>query len=156
MTAGDRESTLTAVDGAYAALHGVLTGLDAETGTRARVVGPWSVAQMLAHMVGWLGEATGSFERLARGERPTPEGVDYSNLDAWNAKFVEVHTREDWEQALADFVQRFQGFRSALAVIPAERFGEGRSATTIATIGCINHFPEHQAQSEQSLGAGPD
>lgn len=152
----DRDTTLRAVDGAYASLLAVLDGLSADDRMRLNVIGPWSVAQLLAHMVGWLGEAMGSLERLGRGERPTPEGVDYRNLDAWNAKFVEVHTREAWDTALSDFVERFEGFRAVLAALPPERFGQGRTASTLATIGCIDHFPEHQAQIEHALSPSAD
>ena len=39
-------------------------------------------------MTGWFGEMTVGLKRVANGERPTPEGVNYSDADAWNAKFI--------------------------------------------------------------------
>ena len=41
-------------------------------------------------MDGWLREMTPALERLTRGERPTPEGIDWSNVDAWNANGTSV------------------------------------------------------------------
>ncbi len=37
---------------------------------------------------GLVREMTAAVERAGRGERPTPEGVDYSNADTWNEKFA--------------------------------------------------------------------
>lgn len=146
----DRESTLTAVDAAYESLRSRVRGLSEAEGTRPGVVGGWSVAQTLAHMEGWLGEGGAGLQRMARGERATPEGADYSDADAWNAKFVEAHTRPTLGEAVTAFEERFAAFRGALAALPGERFGAGRTANTIA-LNAWEHFGEHQSEIEKAL-----
>ena len=134
-----RERVLAEADAAFVRLQALIRGLDEAQATRPGVVGGWSVVQTLGHIVGWLGEARGALERLARGERPGAEGADYSNIDAWNAKFVEVHS----EATATD----------ALAAVPAQRFGAGWSVNTIARNACIAHYAEHAEAIEGALRA---
>jgi hypothetical protein len=149
--ADHREGTLAAANAAYESLWAVVEGLTEAEGTRTGVVGDWSALQVLAHTQGWLGQGELAMSRMARGERPQPERTGYSNVDAWNAKFVEVHAQATLAEALAAFASSFAGFREALAALPEERFGAGRTATAIATMSCINHFAEHQAEIVQGL-----
>lgn len=151
MLSADRAGTLAAVDTAYASLWDIVRGIDEATGTRAGLVGAWSVAQTLAHMVGWLEVGETALTRMARGERPTPVGVDYDNVDAWNAKFVEVHTRPTLARAVTAFAAGFTAFRAALSALPEERFGAGRTANRIAFNPCVRHFGTHQAEIERAL-----
>jgi len=50
--------------------------------------GEWSVNQILSHISGWHREMVKAFDRIARGERPVPEDIDYSNFDSWNHGFA--------------------------------------------------------------------
>jgi hypothetical protein len=43
--------------------------------------GTWGVREILAHITGWQRELTPVLERLARGERPIPDGVSYADVD---------------------------------------------------------------------------
>ena len=52
--------------------------------------GAWSVKDVLCHLASWEQLAVADLQRIARGERPVPDGVDYSDGDAWNARFVEA------------------------------------------------------------------
>ena len=147
-----RAGTLAAVDAGYASLRDAVQSLSAAEGIRAGAVGGWSVAQTLAHISGWLGEGETALLRMAQGERPTPQGVEYSNVDAWNAKFVEVHTRATLAEALTAFGGAFGAFRAALAALPEERFRAGGTANSIAQRSCRDHFGEHEAAIRQALG----
>ena len=148
-----RERVLAEADAAFVRLQALIRGLDEAQATRPGVVGGWSVVQTLGHIVGWLGEARGALERLARGERPGAEGADYSNIDAWNAKFVEVHSEATATDALAAFEAAQTAWRAALAAVPAQRFGAGRSVNTIARNACIAHYAEHAEAIEGALRA---
>ena len=71
----------------FAALRRGLVGLDDEA-MRRPWLGVWGVREILAHIAGWHREMTPVLERLARGERPIPEGVSYEDFDGWNARHV--------------------------------------------------------------------
>jgi hypothetical protein len=93
----------------------------------------------------------GALGRIARGERPTPEGVDYSDDAKWNAGFASklhgVGPRTAiaiWEQQHADYVRAAQG-------VPDDRYGvkdDGKPNTVnrlLETSG-YGHYREHLAQ----------
>ena len=46
----------------------------------------WSVRDALGHIVGWHHEMDDALERIARGERPVPEGLDYSDSECWRRR----------------------------------------------------------------------
>ena len=83
----DKQTTLQGAQNGFDELLAAVQGLDEQAMTRT-FFGDWSVKDILAHLAGWQHEMAGSMERMARGERPTPEGVDYGNADAWNASFA--------------------------------------------------------------------
>ena len=56
---------------------------------------------------------TGAMERMARGEKPTPEGVDYSDADAWNARFAAAMRPQSSSTVVADLQQSFAKYRRA-------------------------------------------
>ena len=71
-----KEELLQTLDAEFAILLSTLEGLGEETATRVWY-GDWSVRDILAHISGWHGGMAQAFERIARGERPVPEGIDY-------------------------------------------------------------------------------
>ena len=75
----DQTSTLHEMAAAKASLDERLNRIDEAHGSWEGAIGEWSVAQMLQHMHGWLTEMTAAVERMNAGQRPTPEGVDYSD-----------------------------------------------------------------------------
>src|SRR2546422_3823925 len=81
-----RDDLLKQVDVGFDDLLASVDGLSDEQMTLVWF-GDWGVRDILAHIAGWHREMSGTFERIARGERPVPEGVDYSAADAFNARF---------------------------------------------------------------------
>src|SRR5262245_58581726 len=71
----------------YKAFHESLQGLNEQDLTEVWL-GTWSIKDIVAHIVGWHSEMGPALERIARVERPVPEGVSYDDIDGWNAKFV--------------------------------------------------------------------
>jgi hypothetical protein len=103
----------------------------------------WSVRDIVAHITGWHHEMDDALERIARGERPTPEGVDYSEADPWNARFVETWASASPEEMVAELAKSKELFVEAAMRVPEEKFEEGRSAQRIVTITGIEHYREH-------------
>ena len=86
---GRRDQVLGELDDAFAGLQATYKDLP-EARKRVVMQGNWSVKDILVHIAGWHREMAGALSRIARGERAAPEGVDYSDFDAWNARFVEA------------------------------------------------------------------
>lgn len=118
-------------------------------------LGVWNLSQLLAHMSGWYGEMTGSFERVARGERPTPEGVNYADTDAWNAKFA-LNAKPgraaltDWDAAYDRYVAAARALDDSQFGIDPEK-GRPRIGNRLLQAAGIEHFAEHQGELEDWL-----
>ncbi len=118
-------------------------------------LGEWNLSQLLAHMAGWYREMTGAIERVRRGERPIPEGVNYGDSDAWNAKFA---TRaRPGKEALHDFDAAYSAYRAAAEDLSEDVFGiePGKDRPKIGNRllqgSGIGHFEEHQKQLDEWL-----
>jgi hypothetical protein len=145
----DKASALKTVDAEYRNLLKAIDGLD-DTAMARVWFGAWSAKDVIAHVMGWEREMTGALERIARGERPTPEGVDYSDSDAWNAKFAAGYHGISSRTVIADWQQAHQGYVKAAQAIPGDRYGEkdGKLATVnrlLQTSGS-GHYKEHAPQ----------
>ncbi|MGI8925234.1 MAG: hypothetical protein ACR2HN_01145 [Tepidiformaceae bacterium] len=118
-------------------------------------LGEWDLTQLLAHMSGWFGEMTGGIERVGRGERPTPEGVDYTNADSWNAKFVQ--NARAGKASLTDWDAAYARYRAAAQALGEDKFGvdpeKGRPliGNRLLQGAGIGHFAEHQEQLDAWL-----
>lgn len=120
-------------------------------------LGEWNLEQVLAHMAGWFGEMTRGIERVGRGERPTPEGVDYSDEDAWNARFASQ--ARPGREGLRVFDAAHAAYLAAAKALPDEQFGmdpeKGRPkiGTRLVQGAGIGHFEEHQPQLDTWLAS---
>ena len=137
-----REELLQALDAEFASLLSTLEGLGEEAATRVWY-GDWSVRDILAHISGWHREMAQAFERIARGERPVPEGVDYGDPNPWNAGFAKASV----DTRFADMVQELKASKTAFVraaeQVPTDRFEEGRAAYRILHASGIDHYREH-------------
>jgi len=106
--------------------------------------GDWGIREILAHVAGWHREMTGAFERIARGERPVPEGVDYSNADPINARFAAAHNAADANGIIAELKASKDAFVAAARQLPEDRFEEGKTAFRILHTTGIDHYQEHE------------
>ena len=136
------DALLEDLEKSFADLQGAIDGL-----THEQLVtvfeGEWSVRDMLGHIIGWHHEMDEALERIARGERPVPEGVDYGDGDAWNARFVETWRNASPEAVVAELVASKALFVEAARQVPDEKFEEGRSAYRIITTTGTGHYAEH-------------
>ncbi|HXG41105.1 MAG TPA: ClbS/DfsB family four-helix bundle protein [Dehalococcoidia bacterium] len=119
-----------------------IQGLSDEAATRVWY-GSWSVRDIIAHIAGWHREMAAALERVARGERPAPEGVDYSDADAWNARFAQAYAQTPWPLVLQELRASKDALLAAARQVPEERFEEGRVAYRILHNAAIDHYREH-------------
>jgi hypothetical protein len=138
----DKQSALNEVQGGFDALLAAVSDLD-ESALNARFYGDWSVKDVLAHIAGWQTEMTAALERMARGERPTPEGVDYGDADAWNARFARSMQGQSGTTVLAHLRQSFANYVRAARAIPDDRYGDGKTVNRLLETSGSGHYQEH-------------
>jgi hypothetical protein len=138
----DKATVLKELDGGFNALLASVNKLD-EAALSRRFYGDWNVKDILAHIAGWHRQMTGAMERMARGEKPTPEGVDYSDADKWNAGFASAMRAQAGTTVLAELQQSFANYRRAASAIPDERFGEGKTVNRLLETSGYGHYKEH-------------
>jgi hypothetical protein len=109
-------------------------------------LGTWSIRDILAHMSAWHREMGPALARLARGEKPIADGVDYDDVDAWNARFVAA--KKDWPLAeiLLELDRSHEYFMHVAAAVPEERVQPGTTAYRIIDASSARHYQEHGEQ----------
>ncbi len=137
-----RQELVQQVEQGFQELLQAVEGLSDEAATRVWY-GTWSVRDIMAHIAGWHREMASALQRVARGERPTPEGVDYSDADAWNARFAQAHADTPWPQMLQELRASKDALLAAARQVPEDRFEEGRVAYRILHNAAIDHYREH-------------
>ncbi len=87
-------------------------------------------------------------ERMARGERPWPDGSGhpYNEGDAWNARYVERWQTASPATVLEEMKASKEAYVAAVSHLPEERFQEGRTAQRLLREGCIDHYREHAGE----------
>ena len=145
-----KEKLLAALDSGFAVLLNALDGLSEEQMTRVWYGDPstslrtgWSARDILAHIAGWHREEIAMMERMARGERAVPESADYTDDDAWNARFVAKWRAASAGEVLAELKASKEAYVAAASRLPEERFEEGRTAHRLVRQGCTEHYREH-------------
>ena len=144
----NKTETLQQVNDGFAKLLASVEGLD-ERAMSERFYGDWAPKDILAHVAGWHEQMTAAMERLARGEKPTPEGVDYSDSDAWNARFAGAMRAQDSTTVVATLRQSFANYVRAAETIPDDRYGEGKTVNRILETSGYGHYNEHLPALEQ-------
>ncbi len=126
----------------YKAFRQALDGLNEAQLTEAWL-GTWSIKDIVAHMAGWHRELQPALERIARGERPIPEGVSYEDVDAWNEKFAAAMRDLEVAGVLLAFDKSHEAFLHAASSVPEQRFRPDKSAYKIVDLNTAHHYREH-------------
>ena len=129
----------------YKAFHETLRGLNEEQMTEVWL-GTWSVKDIVAHMAGWHREMAPALERLARGEKPIPEGVSYDDVDGWNARFTAAAKDASVADVLLECDKSHEQFMLAADRVPAERWQPGKTTWKIVDGNSAHHYREHAEQ----------
>ena len=140
-----KEELLAAAAREYKSFHEALQGLNEEQMTEVWL-GAWSVKDIVAHITGWHRELIPALERLARGERPVPQGVSYEDVDGWNAKFAEAAGDLAVAEVLLAFDRSHADFMRAADRVPRERFQPGKTAWRMVDLNSAHHYREHGDQ----------
>ena len=138
----DKEAVLKLLDDEYQDLRKAIEGLERPDLERVWY-GAWSVKDIIAHILGWEKEMTAALERMARGERPVPEGVDYSDSDTWNAKFSLALHAQLPTTVLAEWQQTHMCYVKAAKAVPDDRYGEGKTVNRLLETSGYGHYREH-------------
>jgi hypothetical protein len=145
----DKSDTIDQLEAGYRAFREKIAALpDAAYGEVW--LGHWNLSQLLAHMSGWYREMAGAMERVGRGERPAPQGVDYADPEPWNARFSS-QAREG-RDALADWDAAYSDYRAAAESLPEELFGTDpekgrpRIGNRLLEASGTGHFEEHRPE----------
>jgi hypothetical protein len=129
----------------YKAFHETLRGLN-EAQMSGVWLGTWSVKDIIAHIAGWHREMAPALERLARGEKPIPDGVGYDDVDGWNARFAAASRTTSVAGVLLEFDTSHEHFMLATDRVPAERWQPGKTTWKIVDGNSVHHDREHADQ----------
>jgi hypothetical protein len=142
------------LDAAYREFRQAVEGMSEEEFQRKFTAdGKWGTKEIVAHLTGWHGQLASGFERMARGERPVPEGEDWNNPDPFNEVFAEHATGKTKDQVLHELDAAVNHFKEAAAKLPDDRFGEGKTANKLFDGAGISHFREHLEDVRQAAAA---
>jgi hypothetical protein len=129
----------------YKAFHEALQGLN-EAQLSEVWLGTWAVRDIVAHIAGWHEEMGPALERMARGEKPIPEGVSYDDVDAWNERFASARRKTPVADVMLELDKTHEYFLRAAAGVPADRFQPGKTAWKIVDQNTGHHYHEHADQ----------
>jgi len=140
-----RDELIQRLDAAYQDYRSAVDGLGEPQFDKKWLDGQWGAREITAHLTGWLGQLSGGLERMSRGEKPQPEGVDWSDSDRWNATFASHAKGKKHTQILDELEHGMESFKKAAMMVPEDRYGEGKTANRLFDGAGIVHFAEHAA-----------
>ncbi len=105
----------------------------------------WNLCDVVAHLAGWNRVASSTLERIARGERLSPSGVDYSDTKSWNEHFISERRGEPPEAVIDDLDKSFSTFRASVDAMPEDWFEARRIHVGLLLIE-TDHYLEHATQ----------
>lgn len=149
-----KQEALAALDAGYEKFRSGIKDLP-DSAYAEQWLGDWNLSHVLAHMTGWYREMTGALERVGRGERPTPEGVNYNDVQPWNDKFAQA--AKPGREALTAWEDAYRSYREAAAALPDDKYGidpeKGRAliGNRLLEGSGTHHFEEHQPDLDEWL-----
>lgn len=138
-----KEQLINELDEAHHEFRAAVEDLDEHTFETKWQDGRWGVREIVAHITGWHGKLASALERMARGEKPVPEGEDWSKPDEYNAVFAEHVKGKQQDEVMAELEHAVRSFKEAAMKVPDERYGEGKTANKLFDGAGIGHFREH-------------
>lgn len=129
------------IQSAYADLVTLLDTYPKDKAEEAGALGVWSPKQIVAHLSGWVDEATQRFRDISQGN---VANKIYDDTDAFNVESVDSRAALSWDETVADFKHVVTiWFReveqiSAIMVAKDERFLEWLTA--------LHHELRHHAE----------
>jgi uncharacterized damage-inducible protein DinB len=130
----------------------LMEAVDALTAEQRRIEwygdAPWSVHDVVAHIVRWQDGFAHALELMARGERPRiPEFEGGGDFDPFNAESARRGRERSWEQLMSDAraarERHDAAVRGLRGAVDPERIVPGRTAYDLADTA--EHDREHAA-----------
>lgn len=151
-----RDDQIAKLESGYRRFRDPIAGLP-ESAYSETWLGDWNLDQVLAHMAGWYREMAGALERVGRGERPAPPGVDYGDTQSFNDRFAAnpLHGKaalNDWDDAFDQYVSSARALSEDLYGVDPER-GRPRIGDRLLHGAGIGHFEEHQPDLDAWLAS---
>jgi len=149
----DKQGVIAEYRAAYSTFRSAVEGLSEEQMTKPFMDG-WSVREVVGHIAGWHDQLGMGLERMAQGQRPSPEGVNWGEIQPFNDQFA----RDVSGRAAADLLRELDGktqrFVAAIEALPDDRFGEGKTANRMAAGAGYEHLREHADEIQAARSAG--
>lgn len=149
----DKQHIIADYQAAYSEFKQAIADLSEEQWTKP-FMDDWSVREVVGHIAGWHEQLTIGYQRMAQGQRPTPEGVDWSDTQGFNMRFAQRVAGSNPSALLKDLDEKVQGFLQALQALPDDRFGEGKTANRMAAGAGYEHFREHAQEIRAARQSG--
>lgn len=137
-----KEQLITELNAAYGRFVNCVADLDEQAFEEKWLDGRWGAREIAAHHTGWLGQFGGGLERMARGEKPSQEGVDWTDTQTWNERFAERAKGKQKQEILHELDNALASFKTAAEKLPEERFEEGKTVDKMFDGAGISHFKE--------------
>ena len=138
----EKQTLLSGAEEEFAQFKKTIARLD-EAQMREAWCGVWGVREIVSHISGWHREMGPALERMARGERPIPEGTSYEDVDAWNAKFAAAKKSSTTGDILKELDASHGYFMKAAGSVPEERYVPGKTAHKLTDLNSRHHYAEH-------------
>jgi hypothetical protein len=138
----EKTALLGQAEAEFARLKRALAGLTEEQ-MRERWCGPWGVREIAAHISGWHREMGPALERLARGEKPIPDGVSYDDVDGWNARFADARRSSATADILKELDDSHAYFMKTARAVDDARFTAGKTAYKLVDLNSRHHYQTH-------------
>ena len=132
-------------DEAYRDFRSLVGEVDPEEFEERWLDGRWGVREIVAHLTGWHRELGGGLERMSRGERPAPEGVNWGDFQHWNDIFAAGAQGRGKAEILQELDREVARFRRLGEQLPEERFGPDKTASRMFDLAGTGHFRTHAA-----------
>ena len=149
----DKQSVIDDYQAAYAEFRSSVDGLGEDQMERP-FLDVWSVREVVGHIAGWHDQMTLGLQRMAQGQRPTPEGVDWGDTQGFNARFAQDVSGTSPSELLRRLDIKVHEFIAALQALPDDRFGEGKTVNRMAAGAGYEHFREHADDINQARAEG--
>ena len=110
---------LSAYDQIQASYHHLISLIDVYPTNKTEksgALGVWSPKQVVAHLSGWVVEATQRYRDISKGNVPDKT---YSNFDDFNAQSVSNRESLTWAETIADFKQAVKTWFDLAETLPA-------------------------------------
>lgn len=131
----------------YTNLCHVMDAYPPDKTEKTGALGIWSPKQIVAHLAGWVVEATQRYRDILKGNTPDKT---YSDWDEFNAESVATRAHLSWDETVTDFKQAVKAWFAEAETIPAVMVAQDKRFTEWLQ-GLEREFVNHAGDLRQFL-----